>query len=71
MLAPVDHMGVADNTAGAVLTEDLSQTYRGNNLAADDGGKHVARPYRGKLIRVAHQDKTRVGGHSLQQRAHQ
>ena len=71
MLAAIDHMRVAHDTAVAVLPENVRQPNNRNGFTSDDRREYVARTDRGKLVRVADKNKSGIGRHRLEQRAHE
>ena len=65
-LPQIHRMGVADDGALFRLTEDFRQGYGRHHAAAQQVAQHVARPYGGQLVRVAHHHKAAAGPHGAQ-----
>ena len=63
----VHPVGVADDGGLLRLPEHLPEKHRFDLLAADQVGKHVARPHGGQLVRVSHQHQPGAGPQCPQQ----
>ena len=57
-LALIDAVGVHNDEAFPCLPENLRKPDGGQCLAAEHIPEGEARPYRGQLVRVAHQDQS-------------
>ena len=69
--APVDAVGGGDDPAARRLAEHLGQAHHRHRAGGDDVGQHLARPYRGQLVDIAHDQEGSFVGDRRQQRPHQ
>ena len=53
------------------LSENLRQRHGGDHAAFQQVTQHIARPHRGQLIAVAHQNEAAAGAQCMEQRRHQ
>lgn len=64
-------MGIVDNHALFILTEDFGQADGGNHAAVQDVAQNVACADAGQLIGVADHDEPRARHERAQERTHQ